>query len=157
MTPTRFVIPATNFTITRAPVGDYRRGRYTLNGYPTATEILDRAHTLAYTPTNVPQVFDDLCLSDMVFGNAVVASKVIEDKPEDFLSTNRPLTQAIRRGLQDREAFDRDAMGAWTTPDNWMRTAIRYAASNDAQLLEHVKDIYGAVRVRFVGIVVAMD
>jgi hypothetical protein len=93
----------------------------------------------------------------MVFGNAVVASKVIEDKPEDFLSTNRPLTQSIRRGLQDREAFDRDAMGAWTTPDNWMRTAIRYAASNDAQLLEHVKDIYGAVCVRFVGIVVAMD
>jgi len=78
--------------------------------------------------------FVDVFQNEAIWGSAIQASVTLNRHRREFRDLNGPLHNNLHRGLVDQEPADNS--------NTILKKALRYAAANDTELFDHVRDLY---------------
>jgi len=78
--------------------------------------------------------FADVFQNEAIWGSAVQASVTLNRHCREFRDLNGPLHNNLHRGLVDQEPADNS--------NTILKKALCYAAANDTELFDHIRDLY---------------
>ena len=127
-----FACPGSRHVISIGPQGEHALNRTGDGPYPLLKVLEQRA--VSNGSGSLAVSFANIFQNEAIWGSAVQASVVLNRHRQEFRDLNGPLHNNLHRGLVDREPADNS--------NTILKKALRYAATNNTKLFDHVWDLY---------------
>jgi len=127
-----FACPGSCHLISIGPQGKHAVNHTGDGPYPSLKTLEQRAVSNGSGSSAV--TFSDVFQNEVIWGSAVQAAVVLDRHRHKFQDLNSPLHNNLHHGLVDREPVDNS--------NTILKKALRYAAVNNTELFDHVRDLY---------------
>jgi len=127
-----FACPGSCHVISIGLQGEHALNRTGDGPYPLLKILEQRAVSNSSGSSAV--FFADVFQNEVIWGSAVQASVLLNQHRREFRDLNSPLHNNLHRGLVDREPADNS--------NTILKKALHYAAANDTELFNHIRDLY---------------